>query len=426
MRGRTRVTALRVTPLALNDPPLLNATGVHEPYALRSVLELETSDGLVGLGETYGDSRTLRDLSRAADAVVGLDPFDLNDLATRLREVLHGSPPAAGGPAAPAPLGDRSYAHVYGALEVALLDLQGRLLGRPVCDLLGGAVRDAVPYSAYLFFKFGRHRAPPAGYADDPWGEVLTPAAVVDEARTMIAEHGFRSIKLKGGVLEPDVEIEAIGRLREAFPDRPLRIDPNACWSVKTSIRVGRELEGVLEYLEDPTPGLEGMAAVARQVEAPLATNMVVTSFRHLPEAVRLGSVGVVLADHHYWGGLRATQHLAAACAAWGLGLSMHSNSHLGVSLAAMTHVAAATPDLAYACDTHYPWQSEDVLAGGPLTFEGGALPVPRAPGLGVELDPDAVARLHERYLSCGLRDRDDVGEMRKYRPAWTGAVPRF
>lgn len=436
MSAQPHVVELRVTPLALEDPPLLNSTGVHEPYALRSVVEVHMSDGRVGLGETYGDRRTLRDLALAADALPGLDPFDLNGLAGRVRAALRtptddgsddrgsGGDPSAGAETSAAD--ERAFACVYGAIEVALLDVQGKILGRPVCDLLGGAVRAEVPYSAYLFFKFGRHRDVPAGYGGDAWGEVLAPDAIVQEARTMIERYGFRSIKLKGGVLEPDAEIESIRRLRDAFPDHPLRIDPNACWTVETSVRVGRALAGELEYLEDPTPGLEGMAAVATRVEAPLATNMVVTAFSHLPTAVRLGSVGVVLADHHYWGGLRATQRLAGICATWGLGLSMHSNSHLGISLAAMTQVAAATPNLAYACDTHYPWQTEDVLAGGPIRFEGGSVRVSREPGLGVELDRDAMARLHRRYLECGIRERDDIREMKKYRPEWTGRIPRF
>jgi glucarate dehydratase len=97
----------------------------------------------------------------------------------------------------------------------------------------------------------------------------------------------------------------------------------------------------------------------------------------------------------------------------------MHSNSHLGVSLAAMTHLAAAAPNLTYACDTHYPWQWEDVLQGGRLRFEGGSLAVPSAPGLGVELDRQALARLHQNYLACGLTERDDAAEMCKKEPGW-------
>jgi glucarate dehydratase len=134
----------------------------------------------------------------------------------------------------------------------------------------------------------------------------------------------------------------------------------------------------------------------------------------------------VVLGDHHYWGGLRASAELARVCATFGIGMSMHSNSHLGISLAAMTQLAAATPNLTYACDTHWPWKTEDVIRPGALRFADGSVRVPTAPGLGVELDRDALARLHERFLDCGLRNRDDTRYMRSVDPGYEKKVPRW
>jgi glucarate dehydratase len=420
----TRIKTLRVTAIAFKDPPLLNSTGVHQPWALRAIIELETDDGRIGLGETYGDQPTLENLERARSAIEGLDPFETNTLLRRIRQVISvGS--NAGLALAPGTHGARAVMITFGALEVACLDLQGQILGRPICDLLGGRLRDEVPYSAYLFYKFRQHQEHP-GYDPDPWGEVLSPETAVREARTMIQEFGFGSIKLKGGALPVEVEVETMRQLRAAFPQHPLRIDPNAAWTVETSIKVGRALEGTLEYLEDPTPGLQGMGEVARQVSMPLATNMVVTGFEHFRESVRLGSVGVVLSDHHYWGGLRATQHLATLCSSFGIGLSMHSNSHLGISLMAMTHVAASVPTLSYALDTHYPWQDEEVIEGGRIRFEAGTVRVPTTPGLGVKLDHDALEKLHRQYLACGITQRDDISEMQKYDPNWTGQLPRY
>ncbi|MEY4346223.1 MAG: Glucarate dehydratase, partial [Pseudomonadota bacterium] len=315
------------------------------------------------------------------------------------------------------------------AFEVAMLDLQGQLANAPVVDLLGGAARDAVPFSAYLFFKYPEHIDHP--YAADPWGEGIQPEALVVQARRMIEQYGFKSIKLKAGVFPPEQEVAALLALKQAFPDAPLRIDPNANWSVATSLRVVEQLRGVLEYYEDPAPGLDGMAAVARKLRelggVPLATNMVVTDYKEFAENVRLGCpVRIVLSDHHYWGGLRTTQQLARLCQTFDMGLSMHSNSHLGISLIAMTHLAASVPHLAYACDTHYPWQDEEVVQGGRLKFENGSLRVPRGPGLGVTIDSEALARLHDNYLHCGIRNRDDLGQMRKYDPTFTGKQPRY
>jgi glucarate dehydratase len=420
----TRITDFRVTPIAFRDPPLLNASGIHEPWALRAIVEIETSDGRVGLAETYGDQPMLRALDEARLLVRGLSPFDLNLMEQRVRAAIKPSAGAVEFNLAPGSHTAKNTAKVTSALEVAMLDLQGQRLGAPVVDLLGGPVREAVPYSAYLFFKYAQHIDRP--YPPDAWGEAITPEQVVAQARRMIGEYGFRSIKLKGGVFEPEREVECIKALHKAFPGVPLRLDPNANWSLETSLRAAPALDELLEYYEDPTPSLEGMAALAKHTKLPLATNMVVTTFDEFRRSVALGSVKVVLSDHHYWGGLRATQSLARMCETFGLGISMHSNSHLGISLMAMTHVAASVPNLDYACDTHYPWQEEEVIAGGRVAFDQGAVRVPSRPGLGVELDRSTLQRLHEQYLHCGIRDRNDLAQMRKYDPAFPATSPRF
>jgi glucarate dehydratase len=421
--GSIRISKVTITPVAFADPPLLNSVGVHEPFALRAIIEVATDAGLNGLGETYADEKHLAALYAAAQAVVGADVYHTEEI---YRRVLASAPPEttiASGLIGHSAAADR----VFSPFEVACLDIQGKAAGRPVADLLGGAVRDEVPFSAYLFYKWAAHpgaELPNTG--PDDWGEALDPEGIVAQAKRMIDEYGFTAIKLKGGVFPPAQEIAAIRALREAFPGYPLRLDPNAAWTPHTSLKVARELDGVLEYLEDPTPGIEGMAEVARTATMPLATNMCVVSFAHVPPAISQDAVQVILSDHHYWGGLRRSQQLAGMCETFGIGLSMHSNSHLGISLAAMVHLAAAVPNLTYACDTHWPWKTEDVVAGQPFIFSGGALRVPSGPGLGVELDREALARLHEQYLACGLRNRDDTGYMQRVVPGYERKQPRW
>jgi glucarate dehydratase len=416
-----RIREVRITPVAFHDPPLLNAVGVHQPFALRAVVEVVTEDGVTGLGETYGDAVHLDRLRRAAEEIRGVDPWHVQEIARRVR-LLPDS--GAGGDGTSGMVPSATADRVLSPFEVACLDIQGRTIGRPVSDLLGGAVRDRVEFSAYLFFKWAGH----PGAGEDRWGAALGPDEVVAQARRFVDEFGFRALKLKGGVFPPEVEVATIHALREAFPDSPLRIDPNAAWSVETSVGVGKELAGVLEYLEDPTGGIAGMARVARAVPMPLATNMCVVAFDHVRPAVEAGAVGVILSDHHFWGGLGRSRALASTCETFGLGLSMHSNFHLGISLAAMTHLAAATPNLTYACDTHWPWKDsgEDVIVPGALGFEAGSVTVPTAPGLGVELDRDALARLHEQYLSCGITSRDDTGYYRSHHPEFDPTAPRW
>jgi glucarate dehydratase len=414
-----RITNVTITPVAFADPPLLNSVGVHEPFALRAVIEVATDAGLVGLGETYADEAHLAALHATAQAVSGLSVHQTQEI---YRRVLALAPPDTR--IASGLIGDSAAAdRVFSPFEVACLDIQGKAAGIPVSDLLGGAVRDAVPFSAYLFYKWAGH---PGGQPDG-YGEALDPDGIVAQAKWMVDNYGFTALKLKGGVFPPEEEIAAIRALRDAFPEHSLRLDPNAAWSPGTALSIAKELDGVLEYLEDPTAGIEGMAEVSRHGPMmPLATNMCVVSFAQVAPAVRVNAVQVILSDHHYWGGLRRSANLAAICDTFGLGLSMHSNSHLGISLAAMVHLAAATPNLTYACDTHWPWKTEDVVAGTPFTFFGGALAVPTAPGLGVELDRDALEQLHRQYLASGLRNRDDTGYMRSVVPDYERESPRW
>ena len=422
--NRIRITGARITPIAFADPPLLNTVGVHQPFALRAIIQLDTDAGLVGLGETYADTAHLERLTAATDAIVGQDVFALNTIRSLISDRLGGDQGAGtqGSGLAGMITSSSTVDRVFSPFEVACLDVQGHAAGRPVSDLLGGAVRDAVPFSAYLFYKWAAH----PGGEPDSWGAALDPDAIVAQARRMIDEYGFTAIKLKGGVFPPEEEMAAIEALRAAFPDHPLRLDPNAAWTPQTSIKVASGLAGVVEYLEDPTPDLDGMAEVARQAPMPLATNMCVVAFNQLAPAVAKQSVAVVLSDHHYWGGLQRSRLLAGICENFGLGLSMHSNSHLGISLAAMVHLAAATPNLTYACDTHWPWKTEEVVKPGTIEFVDGSVPVPTTAGLGVQIDEDNLAALHEQYLRCGIRDRDDTGYMRSIDPAYEAISPRW
>ncbi|MEU5094686.1 glucarate dehydratase family protein [Streptomyces sp. NPDC020996] len=425
------IADVRLTPVLVADPPLLNTQGVHQPYTPRLIVEVETADGITGVGETYGDTKYLELARPLAARLTGRRITDTNGLPAVADAVAVDASRVSGrvdvGGLRGVQTADKLRLSVVSAFEVACLDALGKALGLPVHALLGGKVRDAVEYSAYLFYRWAAH---PDGVPCEPddWGAAVDPAGVVEQARRFTERYGFTSFKLKGGVFPPDEEIAAVRALAEAFPGHPLRLDPNGAWSVPTALRVADELAGVLEYLEDPVLGTPAMAEVAARTGVPLATNMCVTTFDEIEEAFTAGAVQVVLSDHHYWGGLRATRRLAAVCDAFGVGVSMHSNTHLGISLAAMTHVASTVPGLHHACDTHYPWQSEDVLTERP-SFDGGKVTVPDLPGLGVELDRDRLRSLHRRWLDDdgALRDRDDAAAMRVADPGWTApSVPRW
>jgi glucarate dehydratase len=435
-----RIRELRIHSIAIADPPLRSSYGLHAPYALRTILELESEDGVTGISETHGGDSIAQGFERLRPLIEGAVPYLLTGALLPMIEL--------------DPTGtsfDRSQTYyvpgenpldeaprLYSAIEIACLDLIGKTVGKPVCDLLGGRVRSDVPFSAYPFYKHAGGGGEGSDARPDEYGEALTPPAMVDQVRQMFDRYGFQAIKFKAGVLHPEIEIETVRQFRRAFGAKiPIRMDPNCAWSVDTSVHVGRELREELSgggYLEDPTAEIAGMAEVRRRllesgVTTPLASNVAVTCFADIPESVRTGAVQIVLSDPHYWGGLRQVQHLGKLCRTFGLGLSMHSNSHLGVSLMAMAHAAAATPHLSHACDTHYPWQSEEdeVVAGGRVRIVNGCVRIGDRPGLGVELDLDQLAKARQRYADCKYRKRDDEAEMRKHiDPNWRRALPRW
>ena len=427
-----QITDLTLTPIAVGDPPLLNAAGLHAPYALRIIIQVHTSAGITGLSEIPGSEKILRAFRQIHPHLIGRNPLETNVMHALLKKTIGTRETDQRGDA---PWDQRQLVHVISALEVASLDIMGKLLDQPVVNLLGGKMREEVPFAAYLFYKYegaggewGFQIDPEAtGWMAGRQAEARSPAQIVEQAQSMCKAFGFQSIKLKGGALPPEEECQSILALREAFgPNMPLRLDPNAIWSLETALHYGKKMEGVLEYYEDPVRGQDQMAQLAQQISIPLATNMCTTSFEDMPESIRLGSEHIILSDHHFWGGLRASLELYRMCQTFGRGFSMHSNSHLGISMAAMVHLGAALPSMEYALDTHYPWQVDEVIKGGKLPIVEGSVKVPEGPGLGVELDHEALDRLHQQYLDCGLTERNDELAMQAKQPGWKFQLLRW
>jgi len=412
------ITGLKVTPIALPDPPILAASGCHGPYFLRNIVELQTERGIVGIGETHGGDHVTTALERARKVVVGQNAFAYRRFAQELQA-----------------LGMDCYA----GIELAALDACGRAAGRRLCEMVGGPVRDSVEFAAYLFYRYAAdhpvvlddpHVVDPRGRGDralDNFGEVRSAEAMVKLALRFRDRFGFRAFKLKGGVLAPEVELDSCRAMAaELGPKARLRIDPNGRWKVDTATRIGRDLARLpMEYYEDPVVGQENMAVVRRATGLKMSTNMCVTSFDHIPQALRLHPIDVLLCDHHYFGGFAGCQALGPVCQAAGWSMSQHSNSHAGITMAAMIHLAASIPELTLASDTHYPWMVDgaDIIEGSKLLIRDGRMRIPPGPGLGVTLDRDKLARAAEVYRKCGMRRRDDGSLMRRIQPGWKGEL---
>lgn len=368
-----KIVDVRWTPAFIPiEAPLRYAFGSHPGFS-RIIVEVITDEGLVGLGECYGGASREGQLAEMRPLLLGEDPMQLEHIRWKL--------------AAPASL--KLFGHVLGfaAIEFALLDLQGQALNRPVCDLIGGRLRDEVPFSAYLFYRYANE----AGE-----GEVSNAEQMVAFARQLVARHGFATLKYKNGVLPPDEEIATFIALREAFPKLKIRLDPNAAWSVTTSVRVARALHNYdIEYLEDPVWGMRAMRRVnAKAPWVTLASNMSVFAFDDLEPAAFTDVLDVVLLDVHWYGGISRARVAGQVCETLGLDVGMHSGAEFGVSQAATLHLAAALPNLTLAPDSHYHHLTDDILEGGKLSYgRGGTMKVPQGPGLGVKLDRDKLAK---------------------------------
>ncbi|NOV27031.1 glucarate dehydratase [Cupriavidus necator] len=425
------VTELTVVPVAGHDSMLMNLSGAHGPYFTRNIVIVRDSAGHTGVGEVPGGEGIRQTLEDARPLLVGQPIGQYQALLNRVRAAFAGRD--AGGRGLQT-FDLRITIHAVTALEAALLDLLGQHLEVPVAALLGeGQQRDAVEMLGYLFY-IGERQRTTLDYrtepdADNAWfrlrNEVaMTPEAVVRLAEAAYERYGFNDFKLKGGVLRGDEEMEAILALAERFPKARITLDPNGAWSLAEAVRLCRDKRGVLAYAEDPCgaedgySGREIMAEFRTATGLPTATNMIATDWRQMGHAVRLQSVDIPLADPHFWT-MQGSVRVAQMCAEWGLTWGSHSNNHFDISLAMFTHVAAAAPGRVTAIDTHWIWQDGEHLTRNPLKIEGGLVQVPKTPGLGVELDLDALARAHELYQRKGLGARDDAAAMQFLIPGW-------
>jgi glucarate dehydratase len=395
-----KIVDIRATTVTMPlEAPLRHSNGAHWGRFVRTVVEVEADNGLIGLGEMGGGGQS------AEAAVTGLKPYLVGHDPARteaLRWML----------ANPTASLYNNRTQLLAAIEFACLDLQGRELGVPVHELLGGKVRDRVPFASYLFF---RHPA------EDGTGEIRTAEQLVAHARELVDQHGFCVHKLKGGVFPPDYERECFRALAEAFPGHRVRFDPNGAFSVEEAIRFARGIEDLdNDYLEDPTWGLNGMRRVRENTPIPLATNTVVVNFEQLAANVRDPAVDVILLDTTFWGGIRPCIKAAGVCETFQLGVAVHSSGELGIQLATMLHLGSVVPNLSFAADAHYHHLRDDIIAGGKLPYVDGAIAVPDAPGLGVELDRDKLAEYAELFRELGPYpyDRDPS------RPDWYPLLP--
>jgi glucarate dehydratase len=377
---------------------LRHANGCHWGRFVRTIVEIETDNGLVGLGEMGGGGESAEAVFRSLKSyLVGHDPGRLEEM-----RFIVANPTAS-------LYNNRT--QVMAALEFACLDILGQAWNVPVYQILGGKLRDQVPFASYIFFR----------YASKSESEVRTAEHVVAVARRFKEQYGFTSHKLKAGVFPPDYELEVFRALANAFPQDRVRFDPNGVWSTEQAIRFGQAIEDLNnDYLEDPVYGLNGMRRTREKVRMPLATNTVVVNFEQLAANVLDTAVDVILLDTTFWGGIRPCVKAAGICETFQLGVAVHSSGELGIQLATMLHLGAVIPNLSFAADAHYHHLTDDIIEGGLMAYRNGAIAVPDGPGLGVKLDRHKLRQYSELYKQLGNYAYDqDPG-----RPGWAPILP--
>ncbi|MDA2808388.1 enolase C-terminal domain-like protein [Nocardiopsis suaedae] len=425
-----RVARVEVVPVAGHDSMLLNLSGAHAPCFTRNIVIVTDDEGRTGLGEVPGGEAITATLREAGDRITGRP---VARFRSTLREVADAFADRDAGGRGEQTFDQRTTVHTVTGLESALLDLHGQELGVPVAELLGtGQRRPGVPVLGYLFFV-GDPDATDLPYLREDTGDewerlrrekAMDADAVVALARAAQRRYGFRDFKLKGGVHDGGTEVDVITALHDAFPESRITLDPNGGWPLEEAIGHGRRMRGVAAYAEDPC-GAEGrfsarevMAEFKRATGLPTATNMCATDWRELSHALRGAAVDIPLADPHFWT-MAGSVRVAQLCHDSGLTWGSHSNNHFDISLAMFTHVGAAAPGEITALDTHWIWQDGQRLTRDPPRIRDGAVAVPDAPGLGVELDRERLDAAHELYLKQGLGARDDAVAMRYLIPGW-------
>ncbi|TDS92509.1 D-glucarate dehydratase [Rahnella sp. BIGb0236] len=432
-RSSPVITDMQVIPVAGHDSMLMNIGGAHGAYFTRNIVILKDSAGNTGVGEAPGGEVIYNTLVEAIAQVKGQEVARMNRLVHQIHAGNQSSDFDSFGKGA---WTFELRVNAVAALEAALLDLMGKFLGVPVCELLGpGKQRDEVTVLGYLFY-IGDRQKTDLPYQEGERGthdwyhlrhqEAMNSEAVVRLAEAAQDRYGFKDFKLKGGVLLGEQEIDAIKALAKRFPDARITVDPNGAWLLDEAIDLCKDLHGILSYAEDPCgaeqgfSGREVMAEFRRATGLPVATNMIATNWREMQHAVMLQSVDIPLADPHFWT-LHGAVRVAQLCDEWGLTWGCHSNNHFDISLAMFTHVGAAVPGKPTAIDTHWIWQEGNQrLTKEPLQIVNGKIKVPEKPGLGVEIDMDQIHRAHELHRKLPTGARNDAAAMQYLIPGWT------
>ncbi|TIT97700.1 MAG: chloromuconate cycloisomerase [Mesorhizobium sp.] len=370
-----KIRSIKATPVNIPLEKPLWWTGGHYPGTSKVIVEVETEQGIVGLGEAPSVD-VLATIQAMGERLVGQDPLDVancESLTVPPWQIVQNTD-------------DSSVVKAFGAIEIALWDIRGKVAKEPLYKLLGGAVRKEIPFTEYFGFREG--------------GE-MSPEAVADYCLHMRELHGSTMFEGKLILGDPVLEIETVKALRSALGLRDMiRLDSNMQWSLPTAIRILREIEPFdIRNYEDPVATFEEMGVLRRHSAIPFST--------HVPDlrrAVRIGAPDFIVTNFAVLGGISRAVRFIGACEAMGVGFWCYSGD-AGVATAAYLHMSAAMPWITEPSQSLFRWQIGDVIEGGPFRQTNNVVNVPEGPGLGIELDRSALATWHAHFIEHGPLD---------------------
>ncbi|TVQ56386.1 MAG: chloromuconate cycloisomerase [Rhodobacteraceae bacterium] len=376
-----KIAAVRATPVLIPlEAPYVWAYGVLDGFS-KTIVEIETADGAVGIGEapSHGSAAII---DRWAERLRGRDPIDIAGAELACLPFQRGVQSIT----------EFDLLGAWGGVEMALWDLRGRLWGRPVADLLGGAVRREIPFTDYFSYRL----------AQDGKGGEASVEAVVDYC--LMLREAFGTTFFEGKVSDPDVgaNIRLVGALRDALgPDAMIRIDSNQAFSVPTAVRLAPAFEefGVRNW-EDPVAGMEEMARLRPRTAIPFSSHNT-----DLPKALRLGAPDAIVSNVAGFGGFTRMLRFVSACEEMGVDFWCYSGDS-GLGTAAYLHACAAHPHIREPNQSLLRMQPFDVIAEGPLAPRNNVLALPEGPGLGVTLDRDRLAFCARLLVERGAPDK--------------------
>jgi len=371
MTADIRITGLRLTPLFLAFKQPYHWAGRVDHGSAVVLVEVETDGGITGTGESTASlaaEGTVAALRAVEPLFIGQPVHDVTRLCHEARHL-------------------GSFNHtpwhadfVLAGFEMALWDIIGKAAGQPVYRLLGGAVRDEVDYFGFV--------------------QGDTTEELVEDARALAAA-GYGVIYLKVGRGD-DADVRNTAAVREVIGGRRLRLDPNCAWSVPDAIRMIHRLEPFdIDWVEQPTTllSLSAMRQVREAVNVPIAADQAVFTPADVYDICRQRAADAIVLSPHEAGGLLAFGRAAAIAEAAGVPVCLHGQGVSGLTDAAQHHLGLCTANLTDGNQIMHQLLREDLVASPDLTPARGKIGLLAAPGIGVELDRDAVARAAERYV---------------------------